>query len=228
MLTIRYLLSVLLTQNIGDLEVCRNLARMGASICEACKAVTTLKSPVAIGPGLLDLLLKGAAHPSVDVSGIALEALTEEVSSETGLVHKLLPILQGRAITPHVFHNHQVPSIRLENQPDYGGYDAFDHFRTTSLADCLKACFLAQPEVYMTSCVAAIEEFCRPDASPNVSFHLEAALFCVGTVAEVAADSDMTEYLEECNSALSRRGPSMDSNPLTLSQACRFVQKVRG
>jgi hypothetical protein len=199
---------------------------MGASICGACRTVTAQQSPVMIGPGLLDLLLKSAAHPSVDVSGIALDALTEEVSSETGLVHKLLPILQGRAITPHTFIDSLVPSIRLENQPESDGYNSFDLFRTTSLADCLIACFQAQPEIYMTSCVAAIDEFCQPTASPRVSFHLEAALFCVGIVAETAGHRDMSEYLVNCTGALVRRGPSLDSNPLTLAQACRFISKV--
>lgn len=189
--------------------------------------MTAQKLTVTIGPGILDLLLKAAAHPSTDVSGIALGALTEEVSSETGLVHKLLPILQGRAIAPHCFDGKQVPSLRMENQSEFGVFDSFDHFRTTSLADCLDACFKAMPEMYMTSCVAAIEEFCQPDASPQVSFHLEAALFCIGIVSEAAVHHDMTEYLMECTGALARRGPSLDTNPLTLAQACRFIAKVR-
>ena len=213
--------------SLGDVEVCRNLTRIAASVCEACHALTSRKATVTIGPGTLDLLLKSAAHPSTDVSGIALGALTEEVSSDTGLVHKLLPILQGRAIAPHSFDDKQVPCIRTEIQSEYGGFDSFDHFRTTSLGDCLEACFNAMPEMYMTSCVAAIEEFCQPDASPLVSFHLEAALFCIGIVSAAAVHRDMTGYLSEFTGSLARRGPSMETNPLTLAQACRVIEKVR-
>ena len=105
---------------VGDLEVCRNLARMGASICDACHAVSTESRPVKIGPGLLDLLLKAAAHQSTDISGIALEVLQDELSAETGLSHQLLPILQGRAITPHTFVDGDVPSlVPPEDQTDF-------------------------------------------------------------------------------------------------------------
>lgn len=211
----------------GDLEVCRNLTRMAASVCEACRAVTVQKSAVAVGPGLLDLLLKSAAHPSVDVSGIALDALAEKVSAEKVMVHKLLPILQGRAIIPHLFRDKGCPSIRVENLPGYDGYDSFQLFRNTSLTDCLKACYSTHPEIYMTSCVAAIEEFCQTDASPQVSFHLEAALFCISTIAEAAIHRDMTGYLTNCTKALARRGPSLDKNPFTLAQACHFIETVR-
>lgn len=233
---------------IGDDEVCRNLARMAASICDACRGVSTEGRPVKIGPGLLELLLKAAAHPSADISGIALEVLTEEISSETGLVHQLLPILQGRAITPHKFTNDDdgqmiIPSIQPQSGCD--GFTGFDQFRNTTLTECLQACWQVQPKIYLSSCAAAIDEFCR-SASIQVSFHLEAALFCMNAVAIEQAlflssrsgsrsgggdpTSDMmmmvSPYLGECMAALSTKPASLMSNPLTLAQACRFVDKV--
>jgi hypothetical protein len=217
---------------------------MAASVCDACRGVSTEARPVKIGPGLLDLLLKAASHPSVDISGIALEALAEEVSAETGLVHQLLPILQGRAITPHKFVDSQTPSLLPENGAD--GFTAFDQFRNTALLECLQVCWKVQPQMYLTSCAAAIEEFCREGSSAQVSFHLEAALFCVGAVAEqeealrnssstgmdqsdaaAAAAAGSLTHLGNCMTALSSKPQSLLSNPLTLAQACRFVGKVR-
>ena len=215
----------------GDVEVCRNLARMGASICDACRGVATDgRRLVQMGPGLLDLLLKSAAHPSVDISGIALDVLAEEVSSETGLVHQLLPILQGRAITPHQFVHGQTPSLKPQDGSDaeWEGVDGFWTFRDTSLKDCLQACYNVRPDMYFSSCVAAIEEFCSPQASRQVSFHLEAALFCIGAVSEAASKTEsLAGNMERCATALALKPESLTSNPLTLAQACRFVSKVR-
>lgn len=239
---------------LGDLEVCRNLVRMGAAIAQACHATTTTTTSggtIPMGPGLMELLLQAAAHPSVDVSGIALEVLEGQVVGKgddgAGLVHQLLPILQGRAIAAHSFPTTTTSSIRPslipEDLPEYNGYLAFDLFRRTCLTDCLLACYRAQPDVYMTSCMAAIEEFCTPQATLQVSFHLEAALFCVGAVCsevvpavmkadvnsetEASSSTSLKDALTKCTLALSKRGPSLEANPLTLAQACCFLQKVR-
>jgi hypothetical protein len=223
--------SLALPLKTGDLEVCRNLARMGASICDACHAVSTEARPVKIGPGLLDLLLKAAAHPSTDISGIALEVLQDELSSENGLFHQLLPILQGRAITTHSFVNGDVQSLIPPDDPlDFEGYEAFHLYRETSLTDCLQACWETQPEIYMSSCVSAIEEFSRPQASHHLSFHLEAALFCISAIEQPAdkkAPGDMAQYITKCIAAFALKPASLTSNPLTLSQACKFIHKVK-
>ncbi len=211
----------------GDIDICRNLTRMGASICNSCRVISNEARPVKIGPGLLDLLLKSAAHPSTDISGIALDVLREEVSSETGLVHQLLPILQGRAITPHTFLDGDVPSLFPCDQSEFEGYESFNRFRETSLTECLQACLEAQPEIYMSSCVSAIEEFCRPQGSHQVSFHLEAALFCITAISYAAKIENMSMHITKCVSAFASKPASLTSNPLTLSQACRFIHKVR-
>lgn len=238
-----------LSLSLGDEDVCRNLARMAASIGDASRgsSSTEVRPVVPMRPGLLDLLLKAAAHPSVGISAIALEVLTKEVSAETGLVHQLLPILQGRAITPHRFTSgddgQSIPSIIPDdNGSDMGigsssssssSFIDFEQFRETALKGCLQACWLAQPERYLSSCAAAVEEFCRSQSnSVHMSFHLEAALFCFVAVAEHSMvneqrNTNIASYLRECMAALSIKPASLVSNPLTLVQACRFVEKVR-
>ena len=234
-----------LSLSLGDEDVCRNLARMAASIGDASRgsSSTEVRPVVPMRPGLLDLLLKAAAHPSVGISAIALEVLTKEVSAENGLVHQLLPILQGRAITPHRFSSgddgQSIPSILPdENGSDMGigsssCFTAFEQFRETALKECLQACWQVQPKSYLSSCAAAIEEFCRSESSTvQMSFHLEAALFCFVAVAEHPMMTDqrnsmVSSYLRECMAALSIKPASLVSNPLTLVQACRFVEKVR-
>lgn len=192
---------------------------MAASVASACHSIKSEEhGSVPIGAGLLDLLLKAAAHPSVETSAIALEVLKDEVSSATGLVHQVLPILQGRAITPHQFINGQVPSIADSS------FESFSQFRDSTLTDTLLACWGANPETYMSSCVAAVQEFCRSSSS-EVSFHLEAALYCLGALEDSA---ELSSYFAQCIEALAGKPVSLTSNPLTLSQACRFVKKVGG
>lgn len=220
------------TRLSGDHGVCRNLARIGASVCDACGMVDAEGNTQKVGHGLLDLLLKAASHPSYDISGIGLEALAKRVSSETGIVHQLLPILQGRAIAPHHFVTGNIPTLG-SNDPSFEvDFGEFEAFRDTVLAECLVACCKAQMETYMASCTAAVEEFCGPGANGHVSFHLEAALFCIGAVAEEEGNETgeaatvFSSHLIKCLAALSSKPDSLLSNPLTLARACCFIQKV--
>ena len=214
---------------LGDDDVCRNLARIAASICTACTKLSTQGQHIRAGPGLLDLLIKAASHPSVSICGISIDVLAALASSENGLANQLLPVLQRRAITPHHFLQGS-PSI---NASDICGvsYQEFELFRQTSLQQALLACYRSNGDNYMASCTSAVEEFCTPASGIQVSFHLEAVLFCVGAVSEdVTATSESSasrsEYLERCTVALAAKPATLMENPLTLSQACRFLRKV--
>lgn len=232
------------------------MARIGASVCIGCtKLSTTTNSDESVGrwipsPGLFDLLMKSASHPSVLVCSIAVDALSQIISetsssaSETTktndrgdkvsglssakrLAKQILPILQRRAIQPHSV----VPGIdkKVEFLPNP---QEFEKFRQVSLKNALLNCWYCQPEHYLASCTAAIEEFCSPTGSAQVSFHLEAALFCMASVAEESmawgsSNSALSSCLERCTTALGRKPQSLMCNPLTLAQVCRFVRKVR-
>jgi hypothetical protein len=217
-----------LALNKGDHDVCRSLARIAASVCIACTKLSAEGRQLKSGPGLLDLLLKSASHPSVNICAIALEVFAQLVGTEIGLVNQLLPVLQRRAITPHHFVN-GIPTLEASDTCGVNFHE-FEIFRDTVLADCLVGCWKANPENYMASCTAAIEEFCFANSSPQVSFHLEAALFCVGAVADEAISERSSPHsacLERCTTALTGKPRSLTSNPLTLAQVCIFLQKVR-
>ena len=217
---------------------------MAASICAACTKLSNQgRQQLKTGPGLLDLLIKSASHPSVQICAISLEVLTQLLlpsnneqnnSNNSGLAHQLLPILQRRAITPHQFGGSEgnFPSLVVATDHLCGvNIHDFQLFRETALSESLVACWNAvSHEHYFASCTAAIEEFCSVTATVQVSFHLEAALFCMEAVAEEAlagggTGADFSSFLERCSTALGLKPESLSSNPFTLAQACRFVRK---
>lgn len=175
--------------------------------------------------------MKGAAHPSVNISGLALTVLAQVVRLELSLGLQLLPLLQRRAITPH----HIIAGAPYLAASDICGvnFHEFQIFRDTVLADALAACYEGNSVNYMDSCTSAVEEFCSESASSQVSLHLEAALFCLAAVADIVVSnaqggiSSHSPQLERCTSALAAKPSSMMTNPLTLAQMCRFLRKVR-
>lgn len=181
-------------------------------------------------PGLIDLIMKGAAHPSVNISGIALAVLAQVVRLELSLGLQLLPLLQRRAITPH----HVIMGAPYLAASDICGvnFHEFQIFRESVLADALAACYEGNSTNFVDSCTSAVEEFCSESASSQVSLHLEAALFCLSAVSEnvlaktFGGISVHSSQLERCTTALSVKPSSMMSNPLTLAQMCRFLRKV--
>jgi hypothetical protein len=193
------------------------------------KARSEGKQPGRSGPGLVELLLMAVAHPSVNICGISTEVLSIWIPLELGLSHQLLPTLQRRAITPHHFVN-GVPCLAASDICGVN-HDEFQNFRETILADALIACWKDNRDNFMASCTSAIEEFCSSTAAAQVSFHLEAALFCLASVAEeaLATDRGVSHYslqLQRCTTALAAKPTSLTSNPLTLAQMCRFLRKV--
>lgn len=165
----------------------------------------------------------------VDISGIALEVLVKLIVPASGLSHQLLPVLQGRAIAPHQFVNGTTPSI-VPKDGTAVDFSEFERFRENLLKDALVACWKAYNSTFMASCTAAVEEFCSPTASIHVSFHLEAAIFCLAAVSEEvvnASEVNSIPHLEKVIRALSSKPESLFGNPLTLAQACKFLDKVR-
>jgi hypothetical protein len=191
------------------------------------------------GAGILDLLMKSAAHPSVNICGIALDVLSNLVPLDPVFIIQLLEILQRRAIVPHIIVG-GVPTILAS---DVCGIDfhEFESFRQNTLTDALQACFRQNAPYYMNSCTSAIEEFCAAEPTVAVSFQLEAALYCMGAVSmEVMASQKNEMKLEEveasgrnhnlqltrCLSALGTKPVCITANPLTLAQLNHFLRQV--
>uniref|UniRef100_A0A7S1VM81 Uncharacterized protein n=1 Tax=Grammatophora oceanica TaxID=210454 RepID=A0A7S1VM81_9STRA len=217
-------------QNLGDLEVCRNLTRIAASVGSA--ALNGLMSGVIQGggAGLLDLLMKAAGHPSVNVCAIALEVLALLVPLDPNFPVRLLPTLQHRAIVPHTLEN-SIPSIVASSVCGVDFHE-FESFREKVLTDALIACYRQNPAFYMDSCTSAIEEFCSADATVAVSFQLEAALYCLSSIALVTNRASTTtpelrhdSQLGRCTAALAKKPIFITANPLTLAQLNRFIGK---
>jgi hypothetical protein len=221
------------------------LARIAVSVCKACidSAETSHLPPFATG--MVDLLLKAAAHPMVNVCGIALEALSRLAALDQNFPLQSLPILQHRAIIPHIT-NGGLPSLESSEVCGVDSHE-FDSFRSTILSKALVSCYKRSPDYYMNSCTAAVEEFCTAPPTVKTSFQLEAALYCLGAVASgstsvgqilmcpstavvnanLGMNNTKKNQLSRCTAQLERRPVCVTANPLTLAQTCRFVGKVR-
>jgi hypothetical protein len=213
----------------GDDAVCRNIARIAASVSEAWRDVTPRDPSIQLHHGVVELLLQAAAHPSISVAGIALRVLPSLMSTSNSLAAKLLPILQRRAITPHNVNAGTVSAVATDA---FGvTFQDFQRFREDVLRDCLVGCWKADGNGYMDSCTSAVEEFCGDQATAGVSFHLEAALFCIeaaGVVAMEFLDSfQQTPQMKRCTHALARKPESLKSNPQTISRMSSLLQNVR-
>lgn len=215
--------------------------------------------------GILDLLFKCASHPMISICASVLPVVTPLLASETGLATQWLPTLQRLAIIPH--HEDVIPApIKGEGGDDSdeddddednssvpclvavdlcgASYDEYILFRDTVLASALNAAFEGNGGYFMTSCTAAVEEFCAGESSiKQTAFHLEAALFCLSVGADQVAlqwsncetissppacNATTQQCMEKCARALSVKPISLTSNPLTLLMACRFVKKYFG
>lgn len=212
----------------GEHGVCRNLARIAASVCTTLSEVPDEEGSSQIDGGALTLLLKAASHPSSNVCAIALPVLTRTVSAMPTMTPELLPLLQRRAITPHRFRD----GIIAFSIPDVYGvsYTEFQTFRENVLRDALIACWKANSTHYLESCTSAVEEFCSERSSVEVSLQLEAALFCIEIVSSEppqGGDSfPITPQMSRLVSALSVKPASLMLNPLTRARACRMLRMV--
>lgn len=200
----------------GDVAVCRCLARTAAVVLT--KAQDLIKKGTLEGSpeGLLDLLFKAVAHPSIYVCGIAVEALANVTPASAELSTKLLPFLQGKAIIP--FH-------LVDN--DDGGLEDYINFRERVLTDGLAGCLAGCGVFFLQSCSSAIEEFCQANPSAHLPYQLEAALFCMVAVAPKAIKTlekrDLCTQLERIMSALSKKSSTITSHPLVIMKTCRLI-----
>jgi len=204
-------------QQKNDIAVCRCLARTAARVLSESKDFITsgaMKIPM---NGLVELLFKAIAHPSIDVCGIALEAFSDIAPSNTELSTRLLPYLQGKAILP----------VQLRN--DTERIEEFIDFRDRFLKEALVACYTGCRSYYLTSCASAIEEFCQAAALPHVPHQLEAALFCVVAVsskAQKSADKQtLNEQLMKITSALKNNAFATTSDRFVMARMCSFINQ---
>ncbi len=184
------------------------------------------------GSGLVELLMKAAAHPNVHISSLAIEVLSAFLPLDPSFPSRMLPLLQHRAIIPYVLLG-SVPSLAAGASAGVD-FSEFENFRQNVLAEALVACYLQNPKYYMDSCTSAVEEFCSSSATVEVSFQLEAALFCLTTVAMAVTgpskrkDKAENHYdqISRCTVALSTKPTFLPANPLALGQLNRFLGMV--
>ena len=217
---------------LGDFDVCRNLARIVASVCDTWIDSIHFSNPAqATAPeaGVVALLIKGANHPSVNICAICLRPLTRLMPLVPTLPLDILPVLQRRAIIPHHLRRGEIDLDAI----DLCGVNLHDFqtFRLSVLSDTLSACWAKSDEHYMDSCTSAIEEFCCTTSSVDVSLQAEAALFCIeqiswDTTGEAQEKFPAINVMGRLVTALLCNPPSVMSNPLTRESMCRFVRKV--
>jgi len=214
----------------GDHGVCRNLARIGATIGSAALA-GLLSGQISGGAsGLLELLMKAGAHPHIHISSIAIVVLYQLLPVDSTFSPRLLPLLQHRAIIPYVL-NGTVPSLAAGASGGIDFYE-FENFRQNVLVEALLSCYEQNSKYYMDSCTSAVEEFCSSSATVEVSFQLEAALFCLSAVAlsvnkpfnkNDQGENAHSQQLSRCTTALSTKPVFLPANPLALAQLNRFI-----
>ena len=170
--------------------------------------------------GLLELLLKAAAHPSVHVSGISIEALPSLITAGTDLSVRLLPILQQKAIVPSSLRG--IPSA--QGAQDCGvDFHEYANFREHLLSAALVACYRGNRLFYMESCAAAIDEFCSTAVTPQLPYQLEAALFCLSAVSMEASKRALLVNASPAAQAAAAKVSSLQRHDVAsdISQDCQ-------
>lgn len=207
--------------------MCRNLTRIGASVCSAWLDIPAAE-PKNPEPGAVNLLIKAGGYPFVNVCAIALPVLTRLIPRVPAIAVELLPVLQRRAIIPH----HVVNGLLTLDVPDLCGvnFHEFQHFRSMILADTLVACYQGYANQFMDSCTAAVEEFCSVGSTEAVSLQLEAALFCIEKVAGATLTSSTTfphkEHMSRMTNAFTAKPRSLLSHTVTRERLCSFLRSV--
>ena len=158
---------------------CRCLSRIASAIALAAQSPIRSGKMGRASNGLLELLLKGAAHPSIHVCGICLEAITSLIAPGSNYSDRLLPILQQRAIVPSSLRGNHAGAEGQDADVDFHEYTSF---RENLLSAALSACYKNNRSFYMESCASAIDEFCAAPLTPQLPFQLDAALFCLCAV----------------------------------------------
>lgn len=205
--------------------MCRNLARISSSVGRAC-----ISRKLRPEPGLLDLLQKAAGHPSVNIAAIGLEVLVEAARNGFLSPEGFLPSLQRRAIIPHQISPNGMLSLSAYDVCG-ASFHEFMSFREHLLVDALLLCWGANVLTYLDSCAAAVEEFCTEQPTSELSLQLEAAIFCIETVAASSLDLGVpcpySDHFKRCIVALRSLPTVLTSNPLTMSRFFLLLGKVR-
>ena len=185
------------------------------------------------GSGLVELLMKAGGHPHVHISSLAIETLSRLLPLDPSFSTRLLPLLQHRAIIPYALHG-SAPSVAATSISGVDFHE-FEKFRQNILVEALVSCYEHNPKYYMDSCTSAVEEFCSSVSTVEVSFQLEAALFCLAAVSipanapskrEGKGDEIHSQQLVRCTSALSTKPAFLPANPLALAQLNKFFAMV--
>lgn len=175
-------------QSKGDTAVCRCLTRIASTVAIASQSSFRANQLQGTFSGIVDLLLKAAAHPSVLVCGLALEALPLLILPRHSLSENLLPILQQKVVYPlHLLNETAMQNMDL----DHGDTDfqEFNQFREDCVVDTLTKCYLNNPVFYLESCMVALERLCATNIPSSQSdvYQMEGVLFCLRAVSTDAS-----------------------------------------
>ena len=222
--------------------MCSSLVRLAVSITNITLEGIVTGRIQASTAAVVDLLMKAGANPMVHVSAGAIHMLSKIVAVDHSLSARLLPLLQHRAIIPYIMKG-QVPSLGAAEVSgvDFPEYEAF---RDITLREALTACFVQNPSYFLDSCTSAVEEFCSSSSTVEVSFQLEAALFCIRMAANGILSDDTwrseglpergagksaspDDQLRRCTKSLAIKPAFLAANPLALAQLNRFIGQVR-
>jgi hypothetical protein len=212
----------------GDHNVCRNLARIVAAVGETWMDIPKDESQLYLAVGALNILLKAASHPHIDICGLAVPLLTRMAARSESFALDLLSLVQRRAITPH----HQINGMISLDAADTCGVSflEFQHFRNDVLHDCIIACWRTDGVYFMNSCTSAVEEFCAHPTGMDISLQLEAALFCIEMVAAHAfvghEHFPYMDQLQRCMQALAGKSRGAKVNSLGLARISSFLRVV--
>ena len=199
----------------GNEDVCRLLTCISSQVCSTWLLICP---NTAADRGLVDLLHSAAGHASINITSMGLTTLTELSQKSRLDLQFLLPTLQRRAIFPHQFEN-ELLSLSC--------FHEFDDFRNTVLVEALVACYNKNSNLYMESCISAVEEFCSENSTTDFALQLEAALFCIESATADTLKEDLEPHIGRLTVALNAKAPSLISNPLTLVRMCRTLKMVR-
>ena len=180
---------------------------------------------------IMEFLLKIVEHPSIHVSGTILEILPRFFPRKSQLVKDTIPLLQRKVIIPHITKSGsgETKAVAADN---FGvSLDEFLKLREHRIADALRACWAYQSKAYLDSCSSAIIEFCSSRDGKSLSFHLEAALFCLQVIGpdvkepktHVSFENQMLRCLKIASQPSSF--PILE-NPLTASRLCSLLRNV--
>ena len=207
------------------------MARMTRALTEAWLDLDRADREESTERSIMEFLLKIAEHPSIHVSRTILEILPRFFPRKSQLVKDSIPLLQRKVIIPHIAKSGsgETKAVAVDN---FGvSLDQFLKLREHGIADALRACWAFQSKVYIDSCSSAIIEFCGSRDGKSLSFHLEAALFCMEVIGPVVQETkahlSFEGHLLRCLKIASQPSsfPILD-NPLTASRLCSLLRNV--